>query len=138
MGGWKSVRRRWAERLARGVARACRHRVTKPVFVLARVVSIVCLLAMVVLGVGPAVILVGGWMLFSGSGIGVAGVMILAVAFLILLALDFVLFTALSVIKLAADCVAVASYHGKDIAQAIDGALEARGGGCRVGDGKAG
>jgi len=113
--------------LARGVARVCRHKVTRPVFVLARVVSMLCLVAMVALAAAPAVILVGGWLLFRGSGIDAAGVLILAVAFVGLLVLEFVLFAALSVVKLAADCVTVVSYHGEDVARVIDGLMETRG-----------
>jgi hypothetical protein len=101
--------------------------VTRPVFVLARVVSVLCLVAMVALAVAPVVILVGGWLLLRGSGIGTAGVLILAVTFVGLLVLEFVVFAALSVVKLAADCVTVVSYHGEDVARVIDGVMETRG-----------
>ena len=104
-------------------------------FVLARVVSMLCLVAMVALAAAPAVILVGGWLLFRGSGIDAAGVLILAVAFVGLLVLEFVLFAALSVVKLAADCVTVVSYHGEDVARVIDGLMETRGEGGRGGIG---
>lgn len=117
----------WGEALAGWVVRACRHRVTRPMVVLARVVSVVCLITMVLLAVLPLVILVGGWMLLNGSGSGVAGVLVLAVTFMILLVLDFALLMGLSIVRLAANSVGLVAFGGERIAGTIEQAMKHRG-----------
>lgn len=117
--------------MAGWVVRACRYRVTRPMVVLARVVSVVCLITMVLLTVVPLVILVGGWMLLngsgSGSGIGAAGVLVLAVTFMILLVLDFALVMGLSIVRLAANSVGLVAFGGEHIAGAIEQVMKHRG-----------